>query len=370
MDREAVRGLTRTATSFADRFVRPLIAVEGRDGDLATLPEVLSEAAEIGLLAATERDGAGHEYGVWGTSCLTEGPRASLAVLEEVARQCAGVACCLHAAGLGAAELAGSELAVGRVAAALLEEGWRLDRSLPETPPTDTTRVAIIDGQLTVSGDKSFVLAPPECQAFVVYGAAEHGWQPVLVPRSAAGLEAQEVGHRTGLAAVSLCRLEMTDVPIPAEHMLPPRHPEALLARLWLGLAAIALGNARGALAVAREYAADRFQGGDQIEVHPAVRELLGDAASRIAAGACLLEWAADHANGADPLWPAAVAKLRITVDGCQAVTDCLQVLGGYGYMEEFRLEKRLRDAITLKVLAGAPAQLRRLIGSGGGGRQ
>ncbi len=370
MDREAVRGLARTATGFTDRFVRPLVAGAGRDGDLVALPEVLSEAAEIGLLATADPDGAGHEYGVWGTSSTTDGPAASLAVLEEVARQCAGVACCLHAAGLGAAELAGSKLPVGRTAAALLEDGWQLDRSLLTAPPANATRIDGGGGPATVSGCKSFVLAPPECEGFVVYGTAERGWQPVLVRRDAPGLEVSEIGHRTGLAAVEICRLEMTDVPIPSDQLLPPRPPDALLGRLWLGLAAIALGNARGALATAREYAADRYQGGNQIEAHPAVRELLGDAASRIAAGAGLLGWAADiDADGSDRLWRPAAAKLRITVDGCQAVTDCLQVLGGYGYMEEFRLEKRLRDAITLKVLAGAPAQLRRLIGARSGGQ-
>jgi alkylation response protein AidB-like acyl-CoA dehydrogenase len=370
VDREAVRGLARTAASFTDRFVQPLIAAAGPDGDLGSLPDVLSEAALVGLLATAEEEGAGYEYGVWGTSCLSDGPAASLAVLEEVARRCAGVACCLHAAGLGAAELAGSRVRGGRVAAALLEETWRLDRWPPTPPPVDVTTIHGGAAEPRVSGRKGFVLAPPGCEGFVVYGAGEQGWQPVLLPRDAPGLEVEEIGRRTGLAAVQICRLRLAEVPIQAGHLLPPRPPGALLARLWLGLAAIALGNARGALVVARQYAADRYQGGDQIEVHPAVRELLGEAASRIAAGAGLLGSAAEgEAGGADGLWRAAAAKLRITVDGCQAVSDCLQVLGGSGYTEEVRLEKRLRDAITLKVLAGSPGELRRLVGSAGGGQ-
>ena len=61
---------------------------------------------------------------------------------------------------------------------------------------------------------------------------------------------------------------------------------------------------------------------------------------------------------------PAAAAiKLCLAQEGFQAVTDCLQVFGGYGYMEEYRMEKRLRDALTLKSLGPRPDDLRLLCG-------
>ena len=61
------------------------------------------------------------------------------------------------------------------------------------------------------------------------------------------------------------------------------------------------------------------------------------------------------------PDWEAMAAKLRITLECDQAVTDCLQVLGGYGYMEDYRMEKRLRDSLTLKAMAIEPNNLRLL---------
>lgn len=369
MDARAVAALARSAADFADRFVQPLVAAPGRDGDLQALPALLSEAVQLGLLATADPDDAGHEYGVWGTASLTDGPAASLAVLEEIARRCAGVACCLHAAGLGAVELAGSELRPGRVAAALWEEEWRLDAAVVDAPPAAPARLERGAARNTVTGRKSFVLAPPGCEAFVVYVADEGGWQPVLVARDAAGVEVHEIDERTGLAAVEVCEVRLQATPVTDSHLLPPRSPAALLARLWLGLAAIALGNARSALVAAREYAAVRYQGGDQIEVHPAVQGLLGEAASRIASCAGLVSRAGESSlPEGEALWRAAAAKLRVTVDCADAVSDCLQVLGGYGYMEDFRLEKRLRDALTLKLVAGSPADLRRLLGAPGGG--
>jgi len=53
--------------------------------------------------------------------------------------------------------------------------------------------------------------------------------------------------------------------------------------------------------------------------------------------------------------------KLAVTTDCCRAVSDLLQVLGGYGYMEDYRLEKRLRDAMTLKTMSVRPDDLRML---------
>ncbi len=369
MDAQAVRGLSRTAASFADRFVGPMMSAPGRDGDLDALPAVLAEAAEVGVLATTDPDGAGHEYGVWGTASLAEGPAASLGVLEAVARHCAGVAGCLHAAGLGAIELAGSELRPGPLAVAFLEDGWRLDHAALAAPPAAAARLERGADGAALTGRKSFVLAPPGCAGFVVYAVDGGAWRPVLVPADAPGVDVEPRDERTGLAAIQLCDLRLGGAPIAADHLLAARPPGAMLARLWLGLAAIALGNARGALAAAREYAADRYQGGGRIEVHPAVRGLLGEAASRIASAAGLIARAGgDGLAEEEALWRAAAAKLRVTADCAEAVSDCLQVLGGYGYMEEFRVEKRLRDALTLKLVGGSPGELRRLLGARVGG--
>jgi len=68
-----------------------------------------------------------------------------------------------------------------------------------------------------------------------------------------------------------------------------------------------------------------------------------------------------------DDLRSAAMLKVRVLEDCFQAVNDSLQVLGGYGYMEDYRLEKRLRDALTLRSAAGRADDLLRLVATSAG---
>ena len=84
----------------------------------------------------------------------------------------------------------------------------------------------------------------------------------------------------------------------------------------------------------------------------------------------CLDGSAAISGDGADSLWHSLAVKLRITLECAEAVTDSLQVLGGYGYMEDYRLEKRLRDAMMLKTMCIEPATLRLLCAVDPGGER
>ena len=349
-----------TARKFARREVASMLGIEGRDGNLEKIPAVLASAAEIGLLAAADPESPGFEYGVWGKACLTEGPSASLAILEEISQGCAGVAACLHFAGLGALELFGSEQKSRTTAVALFEDSWRLDHSVLQTPPGSALQIVQESDRLVLSGAKSLVMSAPDCQGYVVYGAGQAGWRRVLVPLNTPGLEIEDAGWRTGLAALKVVNLNFNKAAVNAMNELPDQNCSGFLRRLWLGLSAIAVGNARAAVAEASAYAAERYQGGTKIINHPAIKILLGDAFSRVQASRAMLQsLASSDRDDASSLRRAASAKLRITLDCCQAVTDSLQVLGGYGYMEDYRLEKRLRDALCLKVMAGRPDELR-----------
>jgi alkylation response protein AidB-like acyl-CoA dehydrogenase len=349
-----------------------MVVAEGKDGDLERLGALIDEAEAVGLMATPDPDSHGHEYGVWGTACLEGGATASLVMLDEVARVCAGVAYCLHAAGLGALELTGSELRTRRVAVALIEDGWRLpDADIDGLAPDATPNRARM-ASVAPRGTRAFVHAVPGWEGCVVYGAGQGGWQRAFVGREDGGLKVAPAERTMGLAAVETVELTFAGAAALPEPRLTPRSPRSYLTRHLLGVAAIALGNARGAVAAAREYAGQRFQGGGQIESHAAVHALIGDAVSRVEAGAAFLHRAAERdVDSAAALPTAAAAKLRLTVDCCQAVTDSLQAFGGYGYMEDYGLEKRLRDAMSLKSMTPAPDVLRRMVAGadGGGGR-
>ena len=260
---------------------------------------------------------------------------------------------------------------------ALFGEGWQPTwGALAGPPPEGAVQLRLGPrGTARLHGRATFVHRPPGSEALVVYAAGPSGWERVIVRDQAAGLTLEDAGKRCGLGAVDVVHADFQGVEVADPDRLAPEAPGPYVRRHMLGICAIALGNARGALRAARAYAEERYQGGDLIETHPAVAMLIGDSAARIDACSAHLGGVASSAldagagAGAGPseestglhLWRALAAKLRITEACFQAVTDCLQVLGGYGYMEEYRLEKRLRDAMTLKSLALRPAVLKQL---------
>jgi len=126
-------------------------------------------------------------------------------------------------------------------------------------------------------------------------------------------------------------------------------------------MAAIAVGIAKGA--AARKYAAERYQGGKQIEEHPAIKMLIAGAEAAIATAEATLSSLQDGGfTSFKGLKKSAAVKLTVIELCSRAVTDCLQTFGGYGYVEDFGMEKRLRDITVLKSASGSPTYLKQLI--------
>jgi len=128
---------------------------------------------------------------------------------------------------------------------------------------------------------------------------------------------------------------------------------EALVAlRLDLCLAAVsvAVGVATGSLQTAASYAEERYQGGTVIARHHAVDRMLRDMADHIAHAETLIVTLQSDLTREG--WPNLLTQ---AFDACEAaITDGVQVLGGYGYMREYGQEKRMRDAKTLRLLFGS----------------
>ncbi|MCC6751644.1 MAG: acyl-CoA/acyl-ACP dehydrogenase [Deltaproteobacteria bacterium] len=350
MEREALEAARGSAVRFARQEVAPLLAREGRDGDLTRLPGVLARAEAAGLLGQGE-DAA---FALWGSACE---PLAAVVALEAVAEECAGVALCLHYAAVAQAvfsalgdeaEARGAgEGAVGLFAPPAL--GWPLAKGI---------RVRATGDEARVEGELCFVHGPPDAARYALF--ADDGFATAVVVRAGAeGLYEGATEEKVGLAALSTRGLRLEQVLALAVGPSPWPDAAGVLGRIWLGVAAAAVGNAQGALTAATRYASERYQGGGLIRDHAAVEELLAEAGSRVACARAFLYAAAERCP-AGGLRELAQLKLRATLDAAQAVSDSLQVLGGYGYMEDYRLEKRLRDALALKVLAGRPADLRR----------
>jgi alkylation response protein AidB-like acyl-CoA dehydrogenase len=337
---------------------------------------VIDTAFDIGISSLPDRSLSDSAYGVWGPAEEEVGLMPSVVLLGAIAETCGGIAMALHVQGL-ACNLwlrAGFEPVpgVGRVALAL-QEGFTLpylDRLLS---PTDRDGEGIVtqaasepEGYL-INGEKSFVYSLPDPQAYLVMAADGQGWGLFRVPAAAEGLQRTDPGQRTGLRACELRHLRLEKVQVEQKAGLGAERGLQMVFRAlslnWIGMCAIAVGVARGALAAARQYCAERYQGGTVIENHPAVKGLIAASEARMATAG----WALCALAGRDPETLETVgeaARLKLTVmELCaQAVTDSLQTLGGYGYMEDYGMEKRLRDMAVLRSAAGSSIYLKQLI--------
>jgi alkylation response protein AidB-like acyl-CoA dehydrogenase len=123
-----------------------------------------------------------------------------------------------------------------------------------------------------------------------------------------------------------------------------------------------AVGIARAAMEAAVEYAKEREQFGSPIAKQQAIQFMLADMAQRVEAARLLCRhaaWLSDQ--GQRNTLESSVAKCFASDSAMQITTDAVQVLGGYGYMKEYQVEKYMRDAKLHQIYEGTN-QIQRLV--------
>lgn len=384
MDREPVSGICAEdvmhyqdlARQYAKKSVLPIFQGEYSDGNLSLLPEILKTAFEIGIAATPDESLSGCHYGIWGGAVEEMGITPSVLLLSIIAETCGGVAMCLHTQGVASNLLlqSKSKLPFTPVKAGLcLQEGfcspfWKTITSPDKDAPARiTTTAEQKNNKYVINGSKSFVYSMNGVDAYVVLARVNEKWGCFLVGANEKGIARTDVGVRTGLRACLVEHIKFNKVEIPSEARLDKGDARELVIRAinlnWTGMSAIAVGIAKGAAVAARKYAAERYQGGVQIEEHAAVKMLIaGSEASITSAEATLHALQGGDLDSARYLKKSAAAKLTVMELCSRAVTDCLQTFGGYGYMEDFGMEKRLRDVTVLKSASGSSTYLKQLI--------
>jgi alkylation response protein AidB-like acyl-CoA dehydrogenase len=373
---EEIRHFEDLARQYASRSVQGIFGGEHSDGDLSQLPALIDTALEIGIAASPDPAAPGSEYGIWGSGTADMGLAPSLILLSAIAETCGGVAMALHAQGVASNLLLSAgyrpEPPATRVALCL-QEGFTLPGLGTLLDPSSDSPAAISTvaekgaDRFALIGEKSFVYSLPDPELFVVLCRMDNEWACLAVPADDGVVEITDAGRRTGLRAASLNHVGFPGVKLPASARVVEGDAQGLALRAitlnWAGMTAIAVGIARGAIQAARVYCAERYQGGDIIENHPAVKSLLSGAeALALSAGALVNDLSGIEPGSLSGLRRVAASRLAAMEHCCRATTDALQTLGGYGYMEDYGLEKRLRDVTVLKSAAGSPLYLRQLI--------
>jgi alkylation response protein AidB-like acyl-CoA dehydrogenase len=225
---------------------------------------------------------------------------------------------------------------------AVVEPGFRSDAGRP------ATRARRADGGFVLSGRKCFVPWQAGGETVVVSAATEEGAGLFLLPRSAAGTLATPE-RNLGIGALPTVELELRDVRVPEGARLGGAGG-AELARLVtrgrVALAAAAVGVARAAYEVARNYAKERVTFGAPIATRQAIAFALANMAIEID-GARLLVWEAAWTldQGADATRTARLARDQAARVALAVADGAVQVLGGHGYTREYLPEMHLRDA-------------------------
>ncbi len=193
------------------------------------------------------------------------------------------------------------------------------------------------------------------------------------------GFRVARLEHKLGIRGSPTAELELTDVRVPVENRIGEEGDGWKLAMATFehsrpGIAAQAVGIAQGALDAAVDYARQRKQFGQRIGDFQMIQALLADMDAQTEAARQLLYAACEAIDAGAPdaaRW-AAMCKLVAGDTAMRVTTDAVQVFGGYGYVDEFPVERMMRDAKITQLYEGTQ-QIQRLViarallGRGGG---
>ena len=187
------------------------------------------------------------------------------------------------------------------------------------------------------------------------------------VPAGTAGVHAGPPEHKMGMRSSVTAQMIFESARVPAANLVGERDRgfRIALAALdsgRLGIAACGVGVAQAALDLAVGYARQRRQFGQPIASFQGLQFMLADMATAVAAARALYLAAARRKDAGKPFGQqAAMAKLLATDTAMKVTTDAVQVLGGYGYVEDFPAERLMREAKVLQIVEGTN-QVQRMV--------
>ncbi|BBR54853.1 MULTISPECIES: acyl-CoA dehydrogenase [Pseudomonas] len=215
-----------------------------------------------------------------------------------------------------------------------------------------------------LSGSKQFITSGQNAGVVIVFAvtdpeAGKRGISAFIVPTDSPGYQVARVEDKLGQHASDTCQIVFDEVRVPVANRLGEEGEgyKIALANLEggrIGIASQAVGMARAAFEVARDYANERQSFGKPLIEHQAVAFRLADMATRIAvARQMVLHAAALRDAGRPALVEASMAKLFASEMAEKVCSDALQTLGGYGYLSDFPLERIYRDVRVCQIYEG-----------------
>lgn len=359
--------LKKIAQDFVAKEITPYALEMDKAGKLREgLLEKLDEAGMLSLAVPEEFDGPGLDA-------------ISIALMyEELGKGCAGIATAVAANALASYPviLAGTDeqkqkffsvINDGNLAAfALTEPGAGSDAGAVATAATK-------DGDhYILNGTKCFITNGGLADIYVIFANARksagiRGLTAFIVEKGTPGFSVGKEEHKMGIRTSNTCELILDNVRIPASNRIGREGEGFKLAMKTLDAArpfvgAVSVGLSQAAFEVAVKYSKERVQFGKPIASFQLVQAMLADMAMQIDAARLLVYracWLKDQ--GVDYSKESAIAKCFAGDTAMKVTTDAVQVLGGYGYSQEYPTEKYMRDAKIMQIYEGTN-QIQRLV--------
>jgi alkylation response protein AidB-like acyl-CoA dehydrogenase len=313
---------------------------------------------------------------------LSTGTLLSLVAIEEVSKVCATSGLILAVQELGSLglKLAGSDEQKARYLPQLASGEWLCAYALTESGSgSDSAAMqstARLEGdEYVLNGSKRFITNAGVAQLYTVFAKTDpstghSGISAFLVEADRPGFEVARLEPKMGIKGSTTGELVFEECRVPAANLLGEegdgfKIAMRILDRSRPGVGAQGLGLAQGATDFAVEYAKTRETMGKPIGEHQLVAGMLADMETKCEAARGLLYKfgsAVDEGiEGPELTKLSAMTKLYCTDVAMEVTTDAVQVLGGYGYISEYPLERMMRDAKITQIYEGTN-QIQRLV--------
>jgi len=354
-------------------FSRKVVAATAAERDLSKeFPaDNLKQMSELGLMGMTvpfEYDGSGADALGYALA------------LSEIAYSCASTAvvmsvqnsivneCILVAGNQEQKEKFLMPLARGEIIGA-----FALTEPQAGSDPVRQSAVAVRDGDSYIlNGTKRFITSGKNSGLVIVTAKTDEarrhkGISAFIVEKSTPGLIVGNVENKLGLKASDTTDLIFEDCRVPAENLLGAEGDGFIIAMTALdsgriGIAAQSVGVAQAALDASIKYAKDREQFGQKISKFQGLRWILADMATEIeAARQLMLSAAAMKSSGQKYSAQASMAKLFASEMVNRVTAKALQIHGGYGYTQDYPVERFYRDARVFTIYEGT-SEIQRVV--------
>jgi alkylation response protein AidB-like acyl-CoA dehydrogenase len=361
-----------TAREFAEAELEPLAAGFDRGEDLQPFYDNLKKLAELGFMGLNVRE----EYG--GTEA---GVVAFSVALTEIARACASTAVTLSVTNMvgEVIQTIGTDAQKDKYLPKLcsgeyLAGAFGLTETGAGSDPAGMTTTAVLDGdQWVLNGSKIFITSAPYSGVFVVWAVTDKtarkgkGISCFLVEAGTEGLVIGKKEEKMGQHASSTNEILFQNCRIPKDALMGKlndgfRIAVAELAGGRIGVGSLGLGIGLAAIDYATRYSLERKQFDQPISNFQAIQWKIVDSYTELEAARLLLMNAACKKElGKSFAKEASMAKMYATESANRACYEAIQILGGYGYTQDFPVERYARDARITSIYEGT-SEVQRLI--------